>query len=130
MLKPDKNDPNYKAEMERFKNNNSDWGRDHTVVDVLKIRRAAGGFTIPDGRDIHDIGQGVGALKENDHPGAAAERVSLRLLTARGVGHTTAKKIDLVLPLAERLLAQANGDEHAVSFEGQEVQQYLQRVGL
>lgn len=38
MLKPDKNDPNYDAEMKRYQKDNGDWGEDHTRVDVMKRR--------------------------------------------------------------------------------------------
>lgn len=41
MLKPDKNDPNYSEQMKKYEKDNSDWGEDHTRLDMIKRRGAA-----------------------------------------------------------------------------------------
>lgn len=41
MLKPDQTDKNYGDQMKKFKEDNSDWGEDHTKVDIMKSRGVA-----------------------------------------------------------------------------------------
>lgn len=40
MLKPDPTDKNLADQMKKYKEDNSDWGEDHTKLDIMKRRGA------------------------------------------------------------------------------------------